>query len=243
MVRTKSSICSSASAGGFTSTSMPSPSTLSSKSVTRAATSISASAPRSSPVISQSIHTSRSFTLEPYSGRSQRSFLQWNACAGRAELGGSRRPPRGRRRLGRRRGRSSCRTRPPASAPSAPTSCCRRASSRSSATPCPCWRSWSGSACSWGCSPGSSARRLGAACWSRSWSASPRPGRGACRSSAAASAAAAARRADATAAYPWDIARDVGLLLLSLWLVWRPATPWAADNRLLAPAAASTRHA
>jgi uncharacterized membrane protein YphA (DoxX/SURF4 family) len=39
--------------------------------------------------------------------------------------------------------------------------------------------------------------------------------------------------ADATAAYPWDIARDIGLLLLSLWLVWRPATPWAADSRLL----------
>ena len=39
--------------------------------------------------------------------------------------------------------------------------------------------------------------------------------------------------ADATSAYPWDIARDVGLLLLSLWLVRRPATPWAADRRLL----------
>jgi uncharacterized membrane protein YphA (DoxX/SURF4 family) len=39
--------------------------------------------------------------------------------------------------------------------------------------------------------------------------------------------------ADAAAAYPWDIARDIGLLLLSGWLVWRPATPWAADNRLL----------
>lgn len=39
--------------------------------------------------------------------------------------------------------------------------------------------------------------------------------------------------ANAAAAYPWDIARDIGLLLLSLWLVWRPATPWAADSRLL----------
>jgi uncharacterized membrane protein YphA (DoxX/SURF4 family) len=37
---------------------------------------------------------------------------------------------------------------------------------------------------------------------------------------------------NATAAYPWDIARDVGLLLVSLWLVWRPRTPWAMDNRL-----------
>jgi uncharacterized membrane protein YphA (DoxX/SURF4 family) len=42
---------------------------------------------------------------------------------------------------------------------------------------------------------------------------------------------------DATAKYPWEIARDIGLLLLSLWLVWRPRSPWAADNRLLpAPA-------
>jgi uncharacterized membrane protein YphA (DoxX/SURF4 family) len=42
--------------------------------------------------------------------------------------------------------------------------------------------------------------------------------------------------ADATEKYPWEIARDVGLLLLSLWLVWRPRSPWAADNRVL-PAA------
>ncbi len=62
MVRTKSVICSSASAGGFTIRSMPAPRTLRSKSVTRAATSISASARRSSPVISQSIQTSLSFT-------------------------------------------------------------------------------------------------------------------------------------------------------------------------------------
>jgi uncharacterized membrane protein YphA (DoxX/SURF4 family) len=38
---------------------------------------------------------------------------------------------------------------------------------------------------------------------------------------------------DATAKYPWDIARDLGLFLLSAWLVWRPRTAWAADNRLL----------
>jgi len=50
--------------------------------------------------------------------------------------------------------------------------------------------------------------------------------------------------ADATAAYPWDIARDVGLLALSLWLVRRPATPYAADNRLLGtPVTASTHQA
>jgi uncharacterized membrane protein YphA (DoxX/SURF4 family) len=39
--------------------------------------------------------------------------------------------------------------------------------------------------------------------------------------------------ANATAKYPWDIARDVGLFLLSAWLVYRPRTPWAVDNRLL----------
>ncbi len=39
-----------------------------------------------------------------------------------------------------------------------------------------------------------------------------------------------------TAKYPWDIARDTGLLLLSAWLVWRPGTPYAVDNALL-PAA------
>ncbi len=37
----------------------------------------------------------------------------------------------------------------------------------------------------------------------------------------------------ASATYPVDIARDVGLLLLSGWLVWRPRTPLAWDNRLL----------
>jgi len=32
--------------------------------------------------------------------------------------------------------------------------------------------------------------------------------------------------------YPWEIARDTGLLLLSVYLVWRPRTPWSLDNRL-----------
>lgn len=39
--------------------------------------------------------------------------------------------------------------------------------------------------------------------------------------------------ANATAAYPWDIARDVGLLLLSGWLVWRPRTPYTVDEWLV----------
>lgn len=38
---------------------------------------------------------------------------------------------------------------------------------------------------------------------------------------------------NASAAYPWEIARDVGLLLLSGWLIWRPRTPWSMDNRLV----------
>jgi uncharacterized membrane protein YphA (DoxX/SURF4 family) len=39
--------------------------------------------------------------------------------------------------------------------------------------------------------------------------------------------------------YPWEIARDIGLLLLSLWLVVRPRTPYAVDN-LLFPARSTT---
>jgi len=39
--------------------------------------------------------------------------------------------------------------------------------------------------------------------------------------------------ADATAQYPWDIARDAVLLVTSVALVVRPRTAWALDNRLL----------
>jgi uncharacterized membrane protein YphA (DoxX/SURF4 family) len=39
--------------------------------------------------------------------------------------------------------------------------------------------------------------------------------------------------ANAQAKYPWEIVRDVGLFVLSAWLVWRPRTRWATDNRLL----------
>jgi len=35
---------------------------------------------------------------------------------------------------------------------------------------------------------------------------------------------------DAIGHYPWEIARDVGLLALSLFLVWLPRTPLALDN-------------
>lgn len=37
---------------------------------------------------------------------------------------------------------------------------------------------------------------------------------------------------DAASKYPWEIARDVGLMALSLWLVWRPRTAAAVDNIL-----------
>jgi len=40
---------------------------------------------------------------------------------------------------------------------------------------------------------------------------------------------------DAVSKYPWEIARDVGLLALSLLLVWRPRTHVAVDNVLFPP--------
>ena len=42
-------------------------------------------------------------------------------------------------------------------------------------------------------------------------------------------------KAGAAAAYPWEIARDLGLLLLSAWLVWRPRTRFALDSALFPP--------
>ncbi len=39
---------------------------------------------------------------------------------------------------------------------------------------------------------------------------------------------------DAIGTYPWEIARDVGLLLLSLLVVWVRRTPFALDNLLYA---------
>lgn len=44
---------------------------------------------------------------------------------------------------------------------------------------------------------------------------------------------------DAFHKYPWEIARDSGLLALSLLLVWRRRTPVALDNLLFPPV---TRH-
>lgn len=39
--------------------------------------------------------------------------------------------------------------------------------------------------------------------------------------------------AQAAQKYPWELARDLGLLFASIWLVWRPRGPWALDNQLL----------
>ena len=39
--------------------------------------------------------------------------------------------------------------------------------------------------------------------------------------------------ADAADDYPWEIARDLGLLFASLWLVLRPRSPGALDNLLI----------
>ena len=47
--------------------------------------------------------------------------------------------------------------------------------------------------------------------------------------------------ADATDKYPWEIARDVGLLLLSLWLVWRPRTKLALDSYIFRPLTPTSR--
>jgi len=41
--------------------------------------------------------------------------------------------------------------------------------------------------------------------------------------------------ADATSKYPWEIARDTGLLLLSLWLVRRPRTRLSLDTFIFRP--------
>ena len=39
----------------------------------------------------------------------------------------------------------------------------------------------------------------------------------------------------AIANYPWDIARDVGLLATGVWAAWRPKSPFAVDEWLFAP--------
>ena len=46
--------------------------------------------------------------------------------------------------------------------------------------------------------------------------------------------------ADATSKYPWEIARDTGLLLLSLWLVWRPRTRLSLDSLIFRPLPGTT---
>jgi uncharacterized membrane protein YphA (DoxX/SURF4 family) len=47
---------------------------------------------------------------------------------------------------------------------------------------------------------------------------------------------------DAFGKYPWEIARDTGLLALSLLLVWRPHTPVAVDNLLFPPPGGDGEH-
>lgn len=39
----------------------------------------------------------------------------------------------------------------------------------------------------------------------------------------------------ALAAYPWEIARDVGLMACGVWLAVRPRTPWSIDAWLFRP--------
>jgi uncharacterized membrane protein YphA (DoxX/SURF4 family) len=49
-------------------------------------------------------------------------------------------------------------------------------------------------------------------------------------------------RQDAADAYPWDIARDLGLLALSLWLVVRPRTRLSLDGALFRAPATTYEH-
>lgn len=37
---------------------------------------------------------------------------------------------------------------------------------------------------------------------------------------------------EAQAKYPWDIARDMGLMLLAAWLTFRPRSPFSLDRKL-----------
>jgi uncharacterized membrane protein YphA (DoxX/SURF4 family) len=46
---------------------------------------------------------------------------------------------------------------------------------------------------------------------------------------------------DAFSKYPWEIARDAGLIAASLFLVWRPRTPVAVDNVLFPPVPSDPR--
>ena len=46
---------------------------------------------------------------------------------------------------------------------------------------------------------------------------------------------------NAQAQYPWEIARDFGLLLLSAWLIYRPATRVAVDNALFRTGSSDTK--
>jgi uncharacterized membrane protein YphA (DoxX/SURF4 family) len=40
---------------------------------------------------------------------------------------------------------------------------------------------------------------------------------------------------DAQSQYPWEIARDIGLTILSAFLVWRPRSPLSLDGVLFGP--------
>ena len=46
---------------------------------------------------------------------------------------------------------------------------------------------------------------------------------------------------EAFAAYPWEIARDIGLAACGVWLAVRPRTPWSVDSWRAARAAASAQ--
>src|SRR5579859_664967 len=111
--RTTSNIPSSSSSLAWITTSTPSPRMLRLGSVTSAATSIRASCPRSSPVISQSIHTRRSLTGDSLSGGHTGPTLRDRSpipyrCDDQSDGGGAR-PAYGDRAAGDDRGARRCR--------------------------------------------------------------------------------------------------------------------------------------
>ena len=211
--------------------STPSPSTLRSKSVTRAATSINASATRSSPVISQSIQTSRSFTRGNTTSPRARLRLSGSAQDCCLESGHVR------EWSGCWRASSSaeCGSPPARSSSPIPTRAWRRCGVRAAADVGPAetvgyllpalevvvGRRWCSA--SWCAAPPSSPR----CCSWRSSSASRRSGRAGSRSTAAASAV------GATTPTPRPTTRGrspatSACSLLSLFLVWQRSLPLGA---------------
>ena len=205
--------------------------------MTSAATSISASASRSRPVISQSIHTSRSFTMQsPYSGPLSAPV---SGRSGTPRVGGVKQLDRARSRgwspvaSGSSPARSSCPTRRAACAPSAPTTCCRSRSCRRSGYALPVVEVVLGVCLVLGLLTRAMAVRVGAAV--RGLHHRHRVGVGARAADRLRLLRRRRRDRGRDAKYPWEIARDVGLLLRRVAGRYGPRTRWSLDS-LFSPA-------